>query len=312
MPRKIILDLDPGIDDALSLCMALFEPELEVMGVTVCGSHVPPQMAVRNVQAVIAFLDPPLLPRLGVGHEMEKGIPNEGRNFYGFNVLGGTYLPVAELRGVHPAEKIISDLVHAYPHEITVLSFGPLTNIAQALVRDPELATLIGRMIIMGGTVSCPGNVTPAAEFNIFCDPDSARKVFRAGMTKTLIPLDITSRVVLDYDILQHIPPETTPVGDFLHRILPQGFLSYREHLGVEGLVMQDAIGLISLTHPNLFKTKKMAGDVEVYGEITRGATIFDRRHQSEWSVNMEVVTEVNVPAVMEQITQALSRDRYE
>ena len=216
MPRKVILDVDPGIDDAMALCMALFDPDVEVVAVTAVGGNVPPALATRNVQAILAQLDPPRRPRIGAASPPEQEPPVQRRYMYGKDGLGDAGLCVAELHHVHPSEKVIGDEVRAAPEAVTIVALGPLTNIARAFQRDTDLPSMVGRLVIAGGAVAGPGNVTPAAEFNMYCDPMAARAVFRAPVTKTLIPLDITNRVVLNYDLFNQLPEETSVVGRFL------------------------------------------------------------------------------------------------
>ena len=308
MPKKIILDVDPGIDDAMALCMALSDPQLEVVAVTAVGGNVPPQMATRNVQGVLRQRDPPRLPRIGVASMPENGLPVDGRHLNGVDGLGGVEFDVAELLTPHPAEKIICDQVRAAPESVTIVALGPLTNIARAFQRDPELPYLVGRIVMMGGAVTVPGNITASAEFNIFCDPEAARAVFRSPSTKTLIPLDVTNRVTLTYDLLNQLPDEATRVGKFLRQILPPAFRNYRQRFGLEGIHAHDSVALLAATNPDLFVTQEMAGDVEVQGELTRGMTVFDRRRVPAWRNNMEVAVDMDTNAVVAQLGERLSR----
>jgi purine nucleosidase len=308
MSRKVILDVDPGIDDALAMCMALFDPQLEVVAVTAVGGNVPPHLATRNVQAIIEHLDPPRLPRVGAASYPDDGLPVDSRHIYGVDGLGDVGVQVAELRTPHPSEKVICDQVRADPEAVTILALGPLTNVARAFKRDPELPSLVGAVVMVGGTVEGPGNIRPAAEFNMFCDPVSARAVFRSPCTKTLIPLDVTNRVVLSFDFLNQLPPETTRVGGLLRKIVPPAFRAYRQESGLEGIHVHDTVALLSVTSPELFRTQPMAGDVETKGELTTGATVFDRRRVPAWRCNMDVAVDMNAPKVVEKIVHYLDQ----
>ena len=312
MIRKVIIDCDPGIDDAIALCMALAAPELEVVAVTAVGGNVPPAQATRNVQGLIAELDPARLPRIGAASPPEFGLPVDGRYLYGSDGLGGVELPVAELARQHPSEKVICDEVRAAPEAVTIVALGPLTNIARAFQRDPDLPALVGRLVIMGGTVSGPGNITPTAEFNIFCDPSSAQTVFRSHVTKTLVPLDVTNRVILSYDLFNRLPDESTKVGRFLHQILPPAFRAYRQQFGVEGIHVHDSVALMAVLYPELFTTREMAGDVETMGELTTGMTVFDRRRLPVWRHNMEVVSDMQTEEVVQALIQCLANTAQE
>jgi purine nucleosidase len=306
MARKVILDVDPGIDDAMALGMAMFHPELEVVAVTAVAGNVPADQATRNVQAIIEQLDPPRWPRVGVASPPDHGLPVDGRRVHGIDGLGGANFEVAELRTRHPAEKIIIDEVRAAPEAVTLVALGPLTNVARAFQRDPELPSLVGQIVMMGGAVKAPGNITPAAEFNIYCDPQSARAVFRAPSTKTLIPLDVTNRVMLTFDLFNQLPDETTKVGAFLRTILPPAFRAYRQQFGLEGIHVHDSVALTSLIAPELFTLEEMAGDVETMGELTVGQTVFDRRRVPAWRHNMAVAVDMEASRVIDTIIRSL------
>ena len=306
MPKKVILDVDPGIDDAMAMCMALFDPKLEVVAVTAVGGNCPPEQATRNVQAIIEQLDPPRWPRIGAASSPDNNLPVDGRSLHGLDGLGGVDLEVAELRSRHPSEKVISDAVRSAPNAVTIIALGPLTNIARVFRRDPELSSLVGQIVMTGGTVSGPGNITPAAEFNIYCDPASAQAVFRSPSTKTLVPLDLTNQIVLSYDLFNQLPDESTKVGKFLREILPPAFRAYRQQFGLEGIHVHDSVALMAAIHPELFSTEEMAADVETMGELTSGATVFDRRRVPAWRHNMEVVVDMNKEKVVQQIIRSL------
>ena len=173
---------------------------------------------------------------------------------------------------------MICDQVRANPDAITIVALGPLTNIARAFQRDPELPSLVGRVVMAGGAVAVSGNYTAAAEFNMFCDPPAAQTVFRSASTKTLIPLDVTNRITLSFDLYNQLPDETTHVGKLLRKILPSAFRGYRQRFGIEGIHVHDTVTLMAVLYPELFTAQEMAGDVETMGELTTGMTVFDRR----------------------------------
>jgi purine nucleosidase len=308
MARKVILDVDPGIDDAIAMSLALPNPDLEVVAVTAVGGNVSPAQATRNVQAIIEQLDPPRWPRLGAASEPDVRLAVDRRNLYGSDGLGGLNFVVAERQHLLPSEKVICDQIRESPHAVTIVALGPLTNIARAFVRDPELPALVGRIIIMGGTVAGPGNITPAAEFNMYCDSAAARAVFRSPSTKTLVPLDTTNRIELSYDLFHQLPDESTRVGRLLRQLLPPVFRGYRQQFGLEGIHVHDTVTLMALLRPDLFTTKSMAGDVETQGELTVGATVFDRRRVPAWRHNMEVAVDMQKDAVIEAILSNLKR----
>jgi purine nucleosidase len=307
MPRKVIIDCDPGIDDLLALTMALFDPRLEVVAITAVAGNVPAERATVNVQAIVEQLDPPRYPRLGAASAAEDVPYIDGRHLHGPDGLGGIDLAVSKLARQHPAEKLISDEVRASPEDITIICLGPLTNIARTLAREPDLADLISRIVIRGGSVKGIGDATPCAEQNIYADPAAAQAIFRSPITKTLIPLDVTDQVVWTLDFLEKLPGEDTRAGKLLRSTVPYLFRSFRQHLGLESIRLPDAVGICSVLHPELFQTDELSGDVETGGQIATGATIFDRRPNSTHRADIEVALEVDAAAVADCIVRSLN-----
>lgn len=307
MARKIILDVDPGVDDAVALCMALCDASFDVLAVTATGGTVSPDQSTSNVQAIVEQLDPPRWPRLGTAAK-DQMLRADGRHLFGANGLCGAHFEVAKRHHQHSSVKVICDEVRSAPGDVTIVATGPLTNIAAALQQQPDLASLIGHLIMIGGTLGGPGNVTAAAEFNIYCDAEAARAVFHSPITKTLIPIDLTSRVVLSFDLLEKIPNGASRHGELLRRILPGAFRAYRQQLGVEGIHLHDAVAIIAALEPDLFTTERMYGDVETDGTLTYGATVFDRRRNPESRPNMDVAVDMDTTAVTERIVSRLTR----
>jgi purine nucleosidase len=204
--------------------------------------------------------------------------------------------------------KVICDEVRSAPGEVTIVATGPLTNIASALQQQPDLASLLGHLIMIGGTLGGPGNVTAAAESNMYCNAEAARAVFHSPVTKTLIPIDLTSRVVLSFDLLERIPDGNSRAGELLRQILPGAFRAYRQHLGVEGIFVHDAVAIVAALEPDLFTTERMYGDVEIDGTLTYGATVFDRRRNPDSRPNMDVAVEMDTAAVTDCIVRWLTR----
>ncbi|MGY8767932.1 MAG: nucleoside hydrolase [Pirellulales bacterium] len=306
MARKVIIDCDPGIDDAVALMIALFDPRLEVVAVTSTAGNVSAEKASRNLQALIEHLDPPRRPRIGIGSGPLMAPPVDVSHLNGHEGLGNVNLAVSSLHQKHVAEKIIIDEIRAAPDQVTILALGPLTNIARVLQRDPMIAPQIGQLVIRGGSVSCVGDVTPAAEFNCYFDPQAAKDVFLSKTTKTLIPLEIAQRVRFTIDLLDELPRQESKAGQLLHEMLPFAFRSYRQELGIEGIYLKDVIALVALLQPELFSTTAKAGNVETSGEITNGVTVFDRRISRDWKLNMDVATSVEVSAAKDCVIRGM------
>lgn len=307
MARKVILDVDPGIDDALALTLALFDPRLEVVAVTAVAGNVTAQQATRNVQAIIEQLDPPRWPRIGTA--TPRAIPTDERYLHGSDGLGENFYQVAELHHQHSSDKVIFDEVRAAPHDVTIITMGPLTNLALAFQRDVDLAKSVRQIIIMGGTYQGHGNITATAEYNFFCDPESARAVLRSPATKTLVPVDVARRAMMTYDQLGKVPSEeTSKAARFLQQILPFAFQSYRQQLGLEGIHVNDAVALMAAVQPELFRAEMVACDVETQGELTTGMCVIDRRPNQEEAHNVAVAVEVDELAVMDSIMRGIEQ----
>jgi purine nucleosidase len=306
VPRKVILDVDPGIDDAVALAMALFDPRLEVLAVTATGGNVPPEQATANLQSLVGLLDPPRLPRLGVAPN-DAVLPEKPFTLHGADGLGGIDLPRAQLHGGHVSEKVIWETLRAHPREITFVALGPLTNLSRVLTRDPSIAELIGEVVVAGGTVQGNGNVTPVVDFNFYCDPRAARHVVREPLAKTLVPLETTGQVTFGFDMLDQLPDESSRAGAILRRMLPHSFRAHRQLLGSEGICMHDVVALVSVTNPELFDRTTVAADVETGGELTAGMLVVDRRTVRQWRPNLDLLVGCDVPAVKDCILRGLA-----
>lgn len=305
--NRLILDADPGIADALALTIALFDPAIDLCAVTAVAGNVPADLATRNVQAVIEQLDPPRWPRIGGASPSDSNSRVGSAHLFGADGLGNANFAVADLAHRHAAERVICDEVRGAPDQIKLVALGPLTNLARALQREATLAQRLGQVVIMGGSLHGSGNITPAAEFNIYADPEAARAVFRSPLTKTLIPLEITSQVLFSYELLERLPDESTRAGRFLRKILPFLFRAHRQVLGLEGVLLHDAVALAAVVHPELFEIEMVAADVELSGELTTGMTVFDRRAMPEWRPNMHVAVSVDVAGVQDYILRSLA-----
>ncbi|MFO0904713.1 MAG: nucleoside hydrolase [Pirellulales bacterium] len=306
MPRKVIIDCDPGIDDALALVIALFDPRLEVIAVTAVAGNVDADQASRNVQSIIEQLDPPRFPRLGAASPPDSSCGVDGRHIHGEDGLANLGLNVSRLHHQHASEKILCDEIRAASEQVTVLCLGPLTNLARALQRDPGIASHIGRLVIAGGSVHSGGDVTAAAEFNMYFDPESAQAVFRAPITKTIVPLDLGRQLAFNVGFVNVLPREYTRAGRFLRRIVPHVFRMYHQRLGQEVIPLQALVAWLAVVHPEFFRMSDMEGDVEIRGELTTGATVFDRRRPAAARSNIEVALEVAVHDGHTAIAQAL------
>lgn len=305
MPRKVLLDMDPGVDDAVALCLALNDPKLDVLAVGATGGNVGPEQATRNVQTLVEQLDPPRWPRIGAASHNQT-LRTDARHIYGADGFCGANFPLAEMVHRKPSIKVYSEEIRTSPGEVTLIATGPLSNVASLLQAEPDLATMIGHLIILGGADRTNGNVTSAAEFNFYCDPDSARVVLRSPITMTIVPLDVTEQILFGYDFLDRFKHSSSPVGRLLEKILPGAYRVYRQRMGLEGVYLHDVIAIVAAIHPELFTTERLYADVETAGEITLGATIFDRRNKPEDASNVDLAVDLDTTAVMDCILRGL------
>ena len=306
MPRKVIIDCDMGIDDAVAICMLLFDSRFEILAITASEGCVAADQANNNLQAMVSILDPDRYPRLGMASPAEHAPPVDTRYLYGQDGLGNSNFEASMRHNAVPAEKLIIDIVRANPDKVTILCLGPSTNLAKALQREPNLATQIDQIVMTGGSMDAQGNITACAEFNFYFDPASAQTILNSRTTKTLIPLDVTRQVTFGLDFLDELPAEASRCGDFLRQILPFAFRSYRQHLGQETIQLNDAVGALMLLEPDLFQLDLIACDVETEGQLTRGMLVSDQRNLPECRPNVNVVTGVVVDQARQFIVDQL------
>jgi purine nucleosidase len=306
MARKIIIDCDPGIDDAVAICLALFDPRVELLAITATAGRIDAEHSTANVQSIVSHLDPPKYPRIGAAQPIEKAPVENDLDMHGPDGLAGFSFASGERQHRQASDKVISELLRQSPGQVSLVCLGPLTNIARAFQRDPGLEEIVDRVIISGGSVNRGGNITPASEFNMFFDPDAAQSIFHSATTKSLLPLDVTDAVSFGLEMVDDLPPRYTRAGELLQKIIPFAFRAYHQRLGRELIPLHDAVALFAALEPDLFDWKEMAGDVETQGAITRGATIFDRRQRRAWVNNMEVAMSVDHQEIKAQIVRGL------
>lgn len=305
MARKILIDCDPGIDDAVALCLSLFHTELELVGITACEGAVSAEQVNRNLASVVNLLDPPKRPRLGMATAASDASAENARYLHGDDGLANLSLDI-DLQHTQSAEKVMVECVRNFPNDVTFVCLGPLTNVAGFIQRQPVLANSIDRVVIAGGSVNGIGNVTPCAEFNMHFDPVAARVVMQSATTKSLVPLDVTSQIRFDLDFLDSLPSNSSRAGRFLRQSLPVLFRSFRQHLAMEDIMLRDLIALIACLQANLFEWEEMAVDIETSRGLTRGMTIFDRRYPAEWKKNVEVAMGADERTVKDMIVEGL------
>ena len=314
MPHKIIIDTDPGIGDAIALAVALLDPELDVLGITATAGCVTGPAATRNVQAIIEHLDPLKWPRIGASEGQiatfgtDVGAePVTLADLNGPSGLGDWEFRVAALHHRHESAKLMVDIARSEPNEVTLLTLGPLTNLELACERAPDFLQMLKGIVVFGGSVTRGGDVTAAAEFNMYANPEAARTILCSPATKTLVPLDVCRKVVLTFEQYDRVKPdESSATGQLLAQLLPYAFRAHHQYLGLEGVALNELVALAAISQPRLFETHAMAVDVETSGELTRGMTVFDRRGIPNWQTNIDVLTGVDAQGVLDYFARVL------
>jgi inosine-uridine nucleoside N-ribohydrolase len=304
MAQKVILIVDPGIDTAFAVALALFDPRLEVLALAPTAGNVVAQQATINVHTLIAQLDPPRWPRLGAALPISYEV--DGRALHGTDGLGNSKFPEVSLHAPQHSDKLIVELVHKHPNDVTIICMGPATTLQSALHRDPTLPQRVHRVILLGGSWREPGNVSAAAEFHFFCDPEAAREVLHSKMPITLVPLDVMRKIVFSPSDLLELPSPDCRVSKFLRQIVPFGIRACSNLYGIEGFHMKDVMGVVAQVLPQAISTRSVYVDVETRGELTRGMSIVDVRPNNSHKPNVELVTTVDVGMVRDYIFSTL------
>jgi purine nucleosidase len=283
-PRKVIIDTDPGTDDAMAIMLALNSPELDVRAFTVVPGNVTAAQGLENALKMISLANRCDIPVAGGAQHplFQKLVTAEF--WHGKNGLANIELPASKCTADRRwGPDLIIEMVHAAPHEITLVPVGPLTNIALALEKDPSIVPLVKEVIIMGGSIS-GGNVNAAAEANIFNDPEAAQIVFQAGWPLTMVGLDVGDKTLLSRKHLEQLGKMHGPVNDFIYGIAKY-LIELSEKFGDTGTPMYDPLAVGVAIDPTIVKAPLMHVDVETVGVYTRGETVANRRGAIERNV---------------------------
>ena len=282
--KKIILDTDPGTDDAMALMLALNSPELDVKAITVVPGNVTAQQGLENALRMVSLAHRCDIPVAGGAQHplFQKLITAEF--WHGKNGLANIELPASKCQADGRfGPDLIIQLVHASPHEITLVPVGPLTNIALAIQKDPSIVPLVKEVILMGGSIK-GGNVNAAAEANIYNDPEAAQIVFQAGWPLTMVGLDVGDKTLFSRKQLDQLGQTHGPVNDFVYGVT-KFLVELSEKFGDSGTPMYDPLAVGVAIDAALVTAPAMHVDVETRGEFTRGETVANRRNEIERNV---------------------------
>jgi inosine-uridine nucleoside N-ribohydrolase len=276
MPRKIIIDTDPGVDDTMAIFFALRSPELEVIGLTSVFGNVAVEMATTNALRLLEIADRVDIPvARGSANPLASAFGGPVPHIHGEDGQGNVFLPPPTTRAVdRTAAEFIIDQVMAAPGEITLVPIGPLTNIALALFLEPRLVENVREIVLMGGNALVPGNATPAAEANIFNDPEAADVVFSAGWPVTMVGLDVTHQVNMTSAHLARYGRAANPLAQHIARVVAfyHNFFKRYYHDSLDGIYVHDSTAIAYLIDPSLFTIERWPVVVETMG-LSRGKT---------------------------------------
>ncbi len=309
LSRKIIIDTDPGQDDALAILLALASPELEVLGITTVAGNVPLALTQANARKVVELAGKSVPVMAGCDRPMVRPLQT-AEHVHGKTGLDGADLPEPSLPldPRHGVDFIIDTLRQAAPGTVTLCPLGALTNIATAFTRAPDIVDRVQEIVLMGGGFFEGGNITPAAEFNIFVDPEAADIVLRCGRPVTIIPLDCTHKALITPARLAAFADLGTRVGEVV-----AGWLNFFERFdvekyGSEGGPLHDPCVIAFLLRPDLFQGRFCNVEVELGSELTRGMTVADWWGVTKRPANATWIRDIDADGYFALLTERLAR----
>ena len=306
MTKRIIIDTDPGVDDALAFLLALASPEIQLEALTTTQGNVTLEKATSNALSVLELARAGHIP-VARGSLLPLVQPlRASAAVHGESGIGNSKLPEPTARPVpaHAVDYLI-ERVLAEPNQISIFPIGPLTNIAMAIRKEPRFAESVKELVIMGGAVLEYGNMTPQAEFNIYVDPHAAHIVFHSGIPMTLFPLDVTHKCVLRQEHVDRLMKIDSPISRFIRDAM-EVYLEASYALGYEGSSLHDPLTLATFIAPELLTLKEFYVDVDISGGVSMGKTFADIPNVLKKPVNMKVATNVRGDDFVELFLQRM------
>jgi len=316
---RVIIDTDPGVDDALALLLAMRSPELKIEAITAVAGNVPLELTLPNALRMVEIAGRTDIPvAAGAKGPLLRRLVTAAYA-HGENGLGGAVFPEPKIKPVaEPAAALIRQIIRKYPGEVTLLPVGPLTNIATALSIDSELAGMVKGIVMMGGSLS-GGNITPAAEFNVYVDPEAARIVFQSGIPITMVGLDATRKTSLTEEHVRVLDAAQNPVSQAAAKIGRNAINHNRERGFLVGPNMHDSLAVAGFLDPSLLTVRDYYVDVETTGELTAGETLgysplagdLKRKPGAEKQSNMNMPIRGSAPTLATTRTSPVLRDKF-
>ena len=308
-PHRIILDTDPGIDDALAILLALASPEVQLEAITVAPGNCPTAQGVENTLRVLDLADAGDIPvAAGVDRPLIQPLLTAPET-HGQSGLGYAQLPPSG-RSAYPqhAVDLLIERILAAPGEITLVAVAPLTNLALAVRRGPRIVDVVGRVVVMGGALRHQGNTTPLAEFNTYVDPHAAHIVYHAGWPMTLVPLDVTYQCVLTQADVDRLLAQEGAVARFIADATRFYMEFHDEYQSIKGCVINDPLALALVFAPELVVTKSLYVTVDLASELSLGKTLADFYDFWHKPANLEVALEVDGRTFLDLFLRRIER----
>ncbi|MFF8409504.1 nucleoside hydrolase [Streptomyces omiyaensis] len=308
MPVPVILDCDPGHDDAFAIMLAAAHPGIDLLAVTTVAGNQTLEKTTLNARRVCAAAGIRGVPVAAGRDRPLRGPRRTAADIHGDSGLDGPGFGADEPdvpQDPRDALILARDVLLAHPVPVTLVPTGPLTNIAALLLAHPELAGRIERIVLMGGSTE-RGNTTPAAEFNILCDPEAADVVFRSGLPVTMLGLNVTHQVRATPDVVARIAALGTPLGALCVDLLTYFASTYREVFGFDAPPLHDPLTVAHLIDPSLVGLVRAAVAVELDGTHTRGATVVDLHGVTGLPADVEVGVDVDTGRFWDLIVEAV------
>ena len=302
---KVIIDTDPGHDDAMALMLACKSPELEVLAVTTVAGNSTIENTTRNARFILDFIGRNDIPVFsGASKPLKRDLVQAV--VHGKSGLEGIDPTNASNLTGDAVERML-EIIRSSPDEITLVTLGPMTNVAQAIRNDPQTMSQLKQVISMGGAIDVPGNMNRVAEFNIFVDPEAADIVMRFPVKKTLIPLDACNQVPMQLEDFRRV--SNVPLRGLLERMIVPYIENIGLDTGIKAALMYDPLTVFFLLRPESCRAKDCNVQIETKGEVTRGMTVVDKRLITDGvEPNVKVVNFIESRGFIGRFIDAMSR----
>ncbi len=311
MPTRIILDTDPGADDALAIMLMLASPEVTLEAITTVHGNVTLDKTTRNALALLEFLNASHIP-------VAKGCtvplvklphPALGEVVHGSSGMGRTNLPEPKTQPIktHAVDYLIERFL-AEPNELTLFAIGPLTNVALAIRQEPKFAECVKELVIMGGAVRSGGNMSPLAEFNISEDPHAAHVVFNSGIPITLIPLDVTYKCLFTAADVERLDKVNTPISKFIRDVTADYMEFYLKYEGFNGCALHDPLTVAAIVAPELLQIESHYINVDISGGVSTGKTYADFMKVTKKPANIKAALDVKGREFVDLFVERMER----